>query len=80
MRFGQTLLAAAATIAFAGAPVAAQAAATKPVPAKVQRAGTATTAESKLGGGSGVIVALVAAAAVVLGIVLLSDDDKPTSP
>lgn len=84
MRFGKKI-AAAAALALAIAPVAAQAveAKSKPVASKSNRLGLTSKAEKKMGGGSlGIGLAALLAALVVAGIVIASgdDDNSPTSP
>lgn len=82
MRFGKKM-AAAAALALAIAPVAAQAveAKSKPVASKSKRLGLAPKAESKMGGES---IWVVAALAALIGAGIListsGDDNSPTSP
>ena len=79
MRIGKISIAAVAIVTMAGAPVLAQATATK---SAVLRANVEASDENNLAGGSGIIIALLAAAAVIGGIVIAADndDDAPASP
>ncbi len=79
MRIGKISLAAIAVVTMAGAPVLAQATATK---SAISRASVEATGENNLEGGSGIILALLAAAAIIGGIIVAAgnDDDTPVSP
>jgi hypothetical protein len=81
MRFGKSLLAAAA-ISMAATPALAAPAnvAASLSVAQSARVGSATSQKNELAGG-GIVIAVLAVAAVIAGIVIIADDnDSPDSP
>lgn len=83
MRIHSAFLATITAMAFAAAPVAAQAATSKAKPATeaVKRAAPAKKAENKMGGDSTLLL-ILAVILIGAGIFVLADneDDSPTSP
>lgn len=79
MRIGKISLAAIAVVTMAGAPVLAQATATK---SAVSRASVEASDENNIQGGSGILIGLLALGALIGGIIVATgnDDDTPVSP